>query len=549
MNNIAREGFCRLMLSILLLLSVSCANAQDYHDQYYPDFVGYVNDYAHLLSAPQASSLNQELRDFDNRTTIELAVVTVNSIGDESPESYAANLANLWGIGKRDNNNGIIFLVAMESHDIWIEIGRGLSGEISDRQVQRIVDDIIIPQFRAGRADQGIIEGTRALIDHFDGSAPLPVIPTPAAPEKTASSAQSQGREDRSLFIWIVSALAALIVLPGAFFGIINPRLAQAKKNKAKLEEIRKDLDGMIGSSTAAIEALKELKANYVPSVWKSAEDGFSIVDLDKLELDYIAAWKESNRGWTNAPAAQQLISDLENSAKIARKNVSLPTERLVQVKKAKVEYQSRLAGLDLAFKQAENEIAGAQISMSTIMDLEKAKQLYREAKDMAEESPDTIDWIVLQDRIQMAEEAVRQVSQNAARDKAIAAKIQGQDPEEMLAKIKDTLEAGERELGGSYSARPDLEASRAEYERARGYRSGDINAIDLYIILNSVDRHVEHGRRSRQREMEIGRQRAEKMKAQERATSVRHSGFGSSGSDGFGGGRMGGGSSGGGKW
>lgn len=305
----------------------------------------------------------------------------------------------------------------------------------------------------------------------------------------------------------------------------------------------------MVGSSTDAIEALDELKANYVPSVWKSAEEGFSSVDLDKLELDYIGAERASDRGWINAPAAQELIEDLDKSYKIAKKRVSLPTERLAETKKAKGEHQSRLAGLDLAFKQAENEVAGAQISMTTMMELEKAKQLYREAKDMAEESPDTVDWIVLRDRIQMAEEAVGQVSQNAARDKAIAAKIQGQDPEEMLAKIKESLEAAERGLGTSYSARPDLEASRAEYERAQEYRSGRINNIDLYILMESVDRHIEHGRQSHQREMEIGRLRMEEMKAKERATSVSHDGFGSSGSDSFGGGSMGGGSSGGGKW
>lgn len=546
MNKMTPGWFCRFTLSIIVLFSVSCALAQDY-----PDFVGYVNDYAHLLSAPQASSLNQELRDFDNQTTIELAVVTVNSIDGEDPQSYAADLANFWGIGKRDKDNGIILLVAMESHDIWIETGPGLAGEISDRQVQRIVDDIIVPQFRAGRSDQGIIDGTRALIDHFEGSAPSPAgIPAPAAPERPAPpSSQSQEGEDRSIIIWIAAAVAALIALPGAFFGITNPRRAQAKKNKAQLERIRRELDGMIGSSTAAIEALKDLKANYVLPVWKSAEEGFSSVDLDKLELDYIGAERASDRGWINAPAAQELIDDLDKSCKIAKKSISLPGERLAETKKAQREYQSRLAGLDQAFKQAENEIAGAQISMTTMMELEKAKQLYREAKDMADESPETVDWIVLRDRIQMAEEAVRQVSQNAARDKAIAAKIQGQDPEEMLAKIKESLENAEKDLGDSYSAWPDLEASREEYERAREYRSGNINTIDLYIILESIGRHVKHGHQSRQKEMEIARQRAEEMRAQERATSVRHNGFGESGSDSFGGGSMGGGSSGGGKW
>lgn len=546
MNKINPAWFCRFALSILIFFSVSCAFAEDY-----PDFVGYVNDYAHLLSAPQASSLNQELRDFDNRSTIELAVVTVNSIGREDPQGYAIYLANLWGIGKRGKDNGIIFLVAMQSHDIWIETGQGLSGDISSRQVQQIVDEIIIPEFRAGRPDQGIIKGTRAIIDHFDGQSPVQGAgaPAPAASSRSsAPSSQSQRGKD-GILIWVGAAFAALIALSRAFFGIINPRSAQAGKNKTKLEGIRRDLDMMVEDSTAAIEALKELRANYVPSVWKPAEDAFSIVDLNRLELEYIRAVKASKRGWINAPAAQQLIDGLESSSRIASKNISLPMERLADAKKSQNEYQSRLAGLGLAFKQAENEVAGAQISMTTMMELEKAKQLFREAKDMAGESPDAVDWIALQERIQKAEEAVGQVSQMAARDKSIAAKIQGQDPEEMLARMKESLEAAEKRFGTSYSARPDLEASRAEYERAQQYRSGKINNIDLYIILESIDRHIEHGRQSHQREMEIGRQRMEEMKARERATSVRHDGFGSSGSDSFGGGSMGGGSSGGGKW
>lgn len=203
MNEMTPGEFCWFMLSILVLFSVSCAIAEDYPEQYYPDFVGYVNDYAHLLSAPQASSLNQELRNFDNRTTIELAVVTVDSIGEEDPQSYAVDLANLWGIGKRDKDNGIVLLVAMESHDIWIETGRGLAEEISDHQAQSIVDDIIIPEFRAGRADQGIIDGTRALIDHFDGSAPSPAgTPVPGCARKIrALTISKPGREGSILHL------------------------------------------------------------------------------------------------------------------------------------------------------------------------------------------------------------------------------------------------------------------------------------------------------------------------------------------------------------
>ena len=69
------------------------------------------------------------------------------------------------------------------------------------------------------------------------------------------------------------------------------------------------------------------------------------------------------------------------------------------------------------------------------------------------------------------------------------------------------------------------------------------MNKIDLYLILTSINSNIEQGHQHHKKAMEEARL------AQERATPVHHTGFGSSGSGSFGGGRMGGGSSGGGKW
>jgi len=99
------KKICGFLSPLIFLLAIQGSFALDY-----PDYVGYVNDYAHLLSAAQASALNQELRDFDNRTTIEIAVVTVDSIGSESPQDYAVNLGNYWGVG-RDSSIGLNFVI------------------------------------------------------------------------------------------------------------------------------------------------------------------------------------------------------------------------------------------------------------------------------------------------------------------------------------------------------------------------------------------------------------------------------------------------------
>ena len=244
------KRICKFTFLIIILLAIQSTSASNY-----PDFVGYVNDYAHLLSAPQASILNQELRDFDNRTTIEVALLTVNSIGSENPQSYAVNLANYWGIGKRDKNNGILFLVAMQSHDIWIEVGSGLANRFGDSQVQEIVDNVIIPQFRANRPDLGVIEGVHSIINHFDGTSTSKIGPIPLP--------SPQDRDIGNPNFIKLAASVLLLALLGILSAFGITRRSQVKKNNAKINDSEKLLNELVEREASALEALKELKANY----------------------------------------------------------------------------------------------------------------------------------------------------------------------------------------------------------------------------------------------------------------------------------------------
>lgn len=531
------ERICGLALLIVILLAFQSGFAQNY-----PEFVGYVNDYAHILSAPQASSLNQELRDFDNRTTIELALVTVNSIGNENPQDYAVNIANHWGVGKRDKNNGIVFLVAMESHDIWIEVGPGLSDQFSDSQVQQIVDNVVIPQFKAGRPDLGVINGVHSIMSHFEGVSTSNTSPVPSSPKN-----QDIGNPNifKYSVLWLVLIISSILSALGI------SRWRQAKKNRSKINELRKLLDELLDREAAALEALKELKANYVPSIWKSAEETFNLVDHEKLELELLSAERAANRELISANTAQSQISELESSLEKAQKNIDAPISKLAEAKRAQQESAAILAGLDGAFLQAEKETAGGQISMATRMNLETARHNYQELLSISKQPSNAIDWTLLFERLVKLHDAVEQVSKDAVRDRAIAEKIQGQDPDELLAKMKKNLDDAEKELDKSYEARQDLEAARAEYDRAQEYRSGRINLIDLYLINSVINRNIERGHEHQMKAIEEARQR-EKARARERATeqatAVHHTGFGSSGSSSFGGGHMGGGSHGGGR-
>lgn len=524
----------RFMLLIIILLTVQSGSASDY-----PDFVGYVNDYAHLLSAPQASALNQEIRDFDNRTTIEVAVVTVNSIGSENPQDYAVNLANYWGVGKRDKNNGIIFLVAMQSHDIWIEVGPGLSGQFSSRQVQQIVDDVIIPQFRANRPGLGVINGVHSIISHFQG---------PSTPQTLPIAASSKDRDLGNPNFFRLAASVLLLALLGILSALGFTRRSQAKKNNARINDFKTLYNDLVDREAAALEALKELKANYVPSVWKGAEEAFGQVDHERLELELLGAERTTKGGLISAYAAQSRINDLESSFEKAQKNADAPISKLAEVKSAKQECLAILAGLDAALLQAEKETTGEQISMTTRMNLVTARYVHQEALSQAEKPASTVDWIVLLERLVRLRNTVEQVSEDAVRDRAIAEKIRGQNPDEMLARMKQTLDSAEKTLGKSSAAKWDMKAARAEYDRAQEYRSGRLNTIDLYLMMTRIDNNVQQGHQHKERAAEVARQMAEDL-ARERATALKDDGFGFFGSGGFGGGSMGGGSGGGGKW
>ncbi len=86
-----------------------------------------VHDLAGLLNAEQRQSLERLAHEVEQQTSAQLAVVTVPSLEGRTVESYANELFNSWGIGNRDTNNGVLFLIAPNEHRMRIEVGAGSS--------------------------------------------------------------------------------------------------------------------------------------------------------------------------------------------------------------------------------------------------------------------------------------------------------------------------------------------------------------------------------------------------------------------------------------
>ncbi len=168
-------GLSLFLAVFLSLFLVSCSSGKVAE---IPEPVGYVNDFAGMISSEDENELESILIQYENQTNNEIVVVTVESLGDKSIEEYSIALAEKWKVGKEDEDNGVIILVAEEEKKIRIEVGYGLEGLLTDAEAKLIIDREMTPSFKEEEFAVGIALGAWAIMDTIDGiyipSEPLP---------------------------------------------------------------------------------------------------------------------------------------------------------------------------------------------------------------------------------------------------------------------------------------------------------------------------------------------------------------------------------------
>jgi len=129
----------------------------------FPNPVGYVNDFAHILSSSDIARLTDLITELERKTTSEIAIVTLDRIPEGDIESYAVDLFEAWGIGKKGEDNGLLVLVSVGERLIRIEVGYGLEGTITDGLAGEVIRQKIAPSFQKGNFGAGLFQGTAAL--------------------------------------------------------------------------------------------------------------------------------------------------------------------------------------------------------------------------------------------------------------------------------------------------------------------------------------------------------------------------------------------------
>ncbi len=123
------------------------------------------NDYASVVRRETAAQLNSELAQFERDTSNQIVVAIYPRMqSDSSVEDYAVRVAQRWRVGQKERANGAVLFVFQESRDVRIVTGYGLEGALPDALCKQIIENEIVPRFRAGDFDGGLSAGVRALM-------------------------------------------------------------------------------------------------------------------------------------------------------------------------------------------------------------------------------------------------------------------------------------------------------------------------------------------------------------------------------------------------
>ena len=179
-----------------------------------PPLTSRVTDLTQTLTVDEKSALEAKLADWEARTTNQLAVLLVPTTQPESIESYAIRVADAWKIGRKGNDNGVLFVVAKNDRKLRIEVGYGLEGVLTDVTSRRIIGDVVAPLFREGKFAAGIEAGVDRIIAVVAEGKPLPPRTSP-----TPAKAMGDWGDVQSLFILVFVVIA---VFGGFLRGILG---------------------------------------------------------------------------------------------------------------------------------------------------------------------------------------------------------------------------------------------------------------------------------------------------------------------------------------
>ena len=165
-----RRWFISLLLCLSPLLALAGGNGGLVE---VPTLTARVTDLAGTLSPQQQQALEAKLAAFEAHKGSQVAVLIVPTTQPEAIEQYAIRVVDQWKLGRKDVDDGVLVLLAANDRKVRIEVGYGLEGVLPDVIAKRIIENVMIPQFRQGDYYAGLDAGIDAVTGVIEGE-PLP---------------------------------------------------------------------------------------------------------------------------------------------------------------------------------------------------------------------------------------------------------------------------------------------------------------------------------------------------------------------------------------
>ncbi|WP_260923350.1 TPM domain-containing protein [Novosphingobium sp. 9] len=219
----------RALAALFLLLLVGLSAPSAWADAaasgpQFPKLTGRVVDDAHILPADEVARLDQKLAALEQQSNRQLVVATVSSLQGYEISDYGYQLGRSWGIGQKGQDNGAILLVAPNERKVRIEVGYGMEPILTDGLTFLIINQQILPRFKAGDMPGGIEAGTDALIKQMT----LP----PEEAQKVAAQAQKSHQQSAGDGVSLGTVIFILFILFFVALPILNELRARGRRSR-----------------------------------------------------------------------------------------------------------------------------------------------------------------------------------------------------------------------------------------------------------------------------------------------------------------------------
>lgn len=213
-----------LLSAVLLILSLSVSAFAAKNTPYPPPTQNFfVNDFADCINETDEQKMQSMAEELYKKTGAQVVCVTVNSLYGKDVRDYALGLGREWGIGSKNDNNGVLLLLAVDDRQVDIEVGYGLEGTLTDGKTGRILDTYAMPYLRDNDFSTGLYKAFSALIGETANEYGVEINGSSLAPDEDKDE---EYESSKAVIIDFIIFIIILLVIrkitgrtPFVFFG------------------------------------------------------------------------------------------------------------------------------------------------------------------------------------------------------------------------------------------------------------------------------------------------------------------------------------------